>query len=338
MRVGFSSCLRTIGQDAPKPREAYLFLSWRLVMNTRMAFLLTCIIIVAGAGDAQAANVPTDPDRAPIAAVDRFSNKAAHLQLRTTGNGIPGPNKPVDFDKGPFITQGFSPTTGKPVRYYNFDVQSTTPAPVYVLYRKNDANSVAGQLPIVDTLPGDTGYNDFRQVWKVTVPKDYVANTITNASQLRTAGYQTEKIDTLRNMPIVPDKSVARMRLNGESAALQRAWYRGKIAKFFSFDEAKLSAAGAEVPVSPIYVTFNINPNQPKGGPGSGFRTEANSPQTHNVPATLPGEDGYSPLWSVNVYDNADWKNVRNLDTAQSAKLLAPGVATVNCPIVFITP
>ena len=34
------------------------------------------------------------------------------------------------------------------------------------------------QLDIIDTLPGETGYNDFRQVWKVTVPKDYVANTI----------------------------------------------------------------------------------------------------------------------------------------------------------------
>ena len=41
-------------------------------------------------------------------------------------------DEPVDFDTGPFITQGLSPSTGKPVRYYNFDVQGTTPAPVYV--------------------------------------------------------------------------------------------------------------------------------------------------------------------------------------------------------------
>src|SRR4029077_19003410 len=39
----------------------------------------------------------------------------------------------------------------------------------------------ASQLDIIDTLPGDKGYNDFRQVWKVWVPKDYVANTITDA-------------------------------------------------------------------------------------------------------------------------------------------------------------
>ena len=84
---------------------------------------------------ARAAMEPKDPDQAPIAAVDRFSDKAAHLQLRTAGNHIPDPNEPVDFDTGPFITQGLSPITGKPVQYYNFDVQGTTPGPIYVLYR-----------------------------------------------------------------------------------------------------------------------------------------------------------------------------------------------------------
>ena len=242
---------------------------------------------------------PLDPDQAPVAAVDRFSDKAAHLQLRTPDNHLPGPNEPVDFDTGPFITQGLSPTTGKPVRYYNFDVQGTTPAPVYVLYREGEDKPVEGQLDIIDTLPGEKGYNDFRQVWKVTVPKDYVANSITDAGTLRDAGYKMQQTDTLRNMPVVPDKSKASMRLNGESAELHRAWYRGQVAKFFSFDEAPLSAAGGNVPLSPIYVTFNVNPGAPNGGPGSGFRTEPNSEQTHNVPFTLPGDAGYSPLWLV---------------------------------------
>ena len=40
--------------------------------------------------------------------MDRFSEKAAHLQVRTADNKIPGPNEPVDFDTGPFITQGLA--------------------------------------------------------------------------------------------------------------------------------------------------------------------------------------------------------------------------------------
>ncbi len=306
-------------------------------MNPRITFLFT-LLLFTGSGVAQAKPHAIDPNKAPIASVDRFSAKAAHLQLRTTDNGIPGPNVPVDFDKGPFITTGLSPTTGKPVRYYNFDVQGVTPAPVYVLYRKGEDKPVESQLDIVDSLPGDKGYNDFRQVYKVVVPANYLANSITDSIEIRKSGYKIEKTNTLRNMPIVPDKSTARERLNGESAELQRAWFKGKVAKFFLFSEAALSVAGSDVPVSPIYVTFNVNPDQPKGGPGSGFRAEPNSVQTHNVPATLPGDAAYSPLWSVDVYDNADWAKVSNLDTAQNAKLLGPGVANVNCPIVFVTP
>ena len=270
--------------------------------------------------------------------MDRFSKDAAHLQLRTADNHLPGPNEPVDFDAGPFVSQGLSPKTGKLVRYYNFDVQSTTPAAVYVLYREGKEKPVPGQLNIIDTLPGEKSYNDFREVWKVSVPKDYVANTITDAASLKKAGYKLERTDKLLNMPVVPDKSQARLRLNGEDAGLHRAWYQGQVAKYFSFKEAPLSLAGANVPVSPIFVTFNTNPGEKGGGPSSGFRTAPGSQQTHNVPATLPGDAGYSPLWLVVVYDNADWPAVHDLTTAQEAKVLSPAVADVNCPIVSITP
>jgi hypothetical protein len=304
-------------------------------MKIQIALLIATAALLTGSVMAQPAK-PLDPDQASIAAVDRFSERAAHLQLRTPDNRIPGPNEPVDFDTGPFITQGLSPKTGKPVRYYNFDVQTTMPAPVYVLYREGEDKPVAGQLDIIDTLPGDKGYNDFRQVWKVTVPKDYVANTIVDAGALQQAGYKMEQTQALRNMPIVPDKSKAKMRLKSANSDLQRAWYHGQVAKFFSFHEAPLS--GSSVPLSPIYVTFNVNPDQPNGGPGSGFKAEPNSEQTHNVPTTLPGDVGYSPLWLVAVYDNANWPEVKDLQTALKAKVLAPAAATVNCPIVFIEP
>jgi hypothetical protein len=128
------------------------------------------------------------------------------------------------------------------------------------------------------------------------------------------------------------------MRLKGGSAELHRAWYRGQVAKYLDFNEATVSVAGGSVPVSPIYVTFNVNPGEANGGPGSGFRTEPDSQQTHNVPATLPGDSGYSPLWVVSVYDNADFSVVHDLDSVGKAKVLAPGAAIVNCPIVFIQP
>ena len=79
-----------------------------------------------------------------------------------------------------------------------------------------------------------------------------------------------EKTNTLQNMPVVPDKSTAKARLKGESTELQGAWYQGQVAKFISFEEACLS--GGDVLLSPIYVTFNVNPDQPNGGLVRGSR------------------------------------------------------------------
>ena len=269
--------------------------------------------------------------------MDRFSDKAAHLQLRTPENHLPGPNEPVDFDSGPFITQGLSPSTGKPVRYYNFDVQTTMPAPVYVLYREGEDKPVDGQLDIIDTLPGEKGYNDFRQVWKVTVAKDYVANTIVDAAALHRRRLQD-------GADAGPAEHAGRARQVAGKGAPKRAKAPSCIAAGTgakwrnSSASTRLPCRAANVPLSPIYVTFNVNPGQPNGGPGSGFHTEPGSEQTHNVPATQPGDPGYSPLWLVAVYDNADFPSVHDLKTALKAKVLAAGVATVNCPIVFIEP
>jgi len=279
-----------------------------------------------------------DPGSAPHAVVDRFSAKAGHLQVRSAANGLPGPNRPVDFDQGPFITQGLGPD-GRAVRYYNFDVQPTTPAPIYMLFREGESSPVPGQLNVVDAIPGDEGYSDFWQVIKVTVPKGYTANTISSLAQIQHAGYTLTPTQTLVNCPIVPEGSTARLRAGGESAELHRGWYRGQVVFYFTFEEKPLlTTARGTVPVSPIFVTFNVNPDQPNGGPPSGFKTEPGGVQTHNVVQTVPASEGYSPLWLVNVYDNANFADVKNLQGIARAKLLAGGVATVNCPIVYVAP
>lgn len=275
---------------------------------------------------------PTDPDHAPVAFIDRFSPEAGTLQVRSGMSSLPGPNQPVDFDRGPFVTRGLA-SDGTPVRYYNFDVQSTEPGSVYVLYREGEDRPLAGQLHIVDAIPGDEGYNDFRRVVKVTVPRDYVANTATSLEEIREAGYPIRPTSTLVNQPIVPEGSTARHRLGDGDAGLTRGWYRGQVVFWFTFEERRLEVRGGAVPVSPIYVTFAVNPDRPGGGPASGFRTEPGSEQTHNVIQTVPSDPAYSPLWLVSVYDNEGFDEVRDLASVLRAKILAAGVATVNCPV-----
>ena len=303
------------------------------LMNISVALFIIAAGLNASARPARASEQLKDPDRAPIVSVDRFSDKAGTLLKRSIDKRLPGPNEPIDFDAPPLNTLGLSPT-GKPALYYHLDVQSTTPGPVYVLYREGESKPVRGQLDIIDTLPGERGYNDFRQVWKVWVPKPYEANTITDATSLLKAGYKIEKTDELINMPIVPDHSRARFRFKGGKPELQSAWYQNQVAKFFLFDEAPLSLSVGQVPISPIYDGFTINPGEPNGG--EEFHTEPNSTQTHNVVATVPGDKGYSPLWLRVVYDSAAWSSVHDLETALKAKVVPAEVLRVNCPIVSI--
>lgn len=279
-------------------------------------------------------DIPRDPATAAKVAVDRFSSAAGMLFVRTATNGLPAANAPIDMDTGPFITTGLGPT-GERIKYYNFDVQPTAPAPIYVLFRQGESSPVSGQLNIVDVIPGQQGYNDFWRIMKVTVPANYVANTITSGDEIRRRGYQIEATTSVVNCPIVPEGSVAR--LGGGAHGLTHGWYRDQVVAYFNFDEAAITTTDKGlVPLASIFVSFTVNPDQPNGGPSSGFKTEQGSLQTHNVPASLPGQGGYTPLWTVIPFDNAAFDTVHDLATALAAHNFG-AAANVNCPIVEVT-
>lgn len=278
-----------------------------------------------------------DATTAQKVSIDRFSTTAGHLQVRTSTNGLPAANVPVNFDAAPFITKGFGPN-GQLVEYYNFDVQPLTPAPIWVLFREGENTPVSGQMNIIDVIPGEPGYTDFWQVVKVTVPKSYQANQVASYDEIVAAKYPTEATTSLVNCPVVPEGSTASKRFTNETNGLIKGWYKKKVVFYFSFTEKDLMVSAGKVPLSPIYVTFNINPDNsnPDSGPASGFKAETGTDQTHNVVATLPADSGYSPLWLVNAYDNADFNAVNGLTSAQAATSAGNGLATVNCPVVKV--
>lgn len=284
---------------------------------------------------------PVDPNTAEKAVIDRFSAEAGHLMVRDGSNGLPESNQAIDFDQGPFITQGIGPG-GEVVKYYNFDIQPVKAAPIYALFREGESSPVSGQLNIIDVIPGDEGYNDFWHVNKVTVPTDYVANTITSIQEITDMDYPVERTNIVVNCPVVPEGSTASMRFNSsEPKGLINGWYKGKLVFYFTFEEKMLtvdlpSSGQPDVPVSDILVTFNINPDMEGGGPPSGFVTEGMTMQTHNVVQTIPTDAGYSPLWDVDVYDNMDFNMVYDWMSASNANVLAMGVALVNCPVVSV--
>lgn len=298
-----------------------------------LAFILTLSL---GCSESNQ-NTVKDPDSAEVVAVDRFSDDFGTLMRRSDNSRLPGPNDPIDFDNG-FITQSFGPD-GQIVKYYNFDVQSLYPAPIYVLFKEGSKIPVENQLNIINVIPGDYGYNDFWQVFKVTVSDSYMANTYTSLEDIMANNLDVEPTIDIVNCPVVPKGSKAEQRYNNsDDNYLHQGWYKGKLVFYFNFDEKVLTLSNqAQVPTSPIYVTFNINPdeNNAASGPVSGFVMETGSVQTHNITATVPEDFDYSAFWAVTIYDNADFSMVNNLESVLKASWLVQNATQVNCPIIY---
>ena len=271
-----------------------------------------------------------DINTAEKVSVDRFSGSSATLMIRTATNGMPAANAPINLDVVPFITKGFSPT-GAITEYYNFDVRSTTPDDIYVLFKAGASAPFSGQNNIIPSIPNDADYTDFWLVNKVIVPDTYIANSLTSEAEILASGYTIQKTNMIVNCPVVPFGSTAAKKFGGGSSSLNLGWYKGKAVAYFSFEEAPITAtASGKVPTSPNFVMFNNNATWP----ASGFKTETGTDQTHNVLGTAPSSPLYSPLWQVHMLDNASFAGVSNLATAQSAIILNPNAALVNCPTV----
>ncbi len=270
----------------------------------------------------------TSPELAPRAAVDRFSDEAATMFRRTAMPELPGPDEPIDFDEG-WLVGGLGPS-GQPISYYALDVQLGRTMLVHRIV-DGDGVPIAGQLPIVEALPGEPGYSDFWQFVDHEAEESYVPNAIVDADTLRAQDWpQTLQFEGL-NRPLVPHGSTAARRVSDDGdGAREWAWIDGEVVEYLSFAEAPIPVLGEFVPYSLIFVCFDVPPT-PEGEPQSGFCAQPDG-RTHNVLETIPGDALYSPLWDVRVYDPTQFDTVLDLPAAREAAPVA-NLATVNCPV-----
>lgn len=289
---------------------------------------------LAGCGGDDGPPAPLDPDTAPRVTVDRFSRPAATLLDRATVAGLPGPDEPIAFDAPPFLFRGLGPA-GERTIHYHLDVHRRDPINIYVLHHDGEPTPVPGQLPLVEYIPGVNGYSDFWRVVRVDVPADYVANSATSTAEVNRQGWPQTVTDKIVNCPVVPVGSTATRRrgVGADDKDLHRGWYKDQVFHYFTFEEEPLLADGGVMPTADLYATFNVNPPAEGGGWPSGMMTETGSDQTHTVSSVLTGA-GYSPLWSVHIYDNADFRTVVDASTAQAATILEADALLWNAPVV----
>jgi len=169
---------------------------------------------------------------------------------------------------------------------------------------------VAGQHNIADLIVGMNGYSDLWQIYFVTVPSTYVANTIMDAVVVTTSGFNITKGPTV-NCPMVPLNSS----LAGGEKPLTLGWYQNKTIHYIDF------GPNPEFTI-PIYVLPNVTGQ-------------------NNIIPDVPGDSGYSAFWNALLY-SAPANYVANTFKSENdilkGGLGAPqnGPTAINCPVVWV--
>lgn len=243
----------------------------------------------------------------PFVAVDRFSDAAGTLLRRSLDPSLPKPNEPFSLDDPRFALTVKNPL-GQTAHCYDLDVRPSKPNRYYVFYDSLN-NYRLGQLPVIDVIPGDPGYSDLWDIWKVVTPDSFrETNWVRDAATVEklisdpSSGYTAHSTGVYLNAPIVPKGTTADSKGEGKPgrAGMGQAWYRGKRAAFLYLEGKYRLAANGTVPVGRL--------TAPGGG---GW------PPRLLTTTTWPNAPGYTPL--VAIVDGAGHPET-------------PG--PVNCPIV----
>jgi hypothetical protein len=93
------------------------------------------------------------------------------------------------------------------VFYFDFGPNAATTTSIFEFTTGPDyygnRRPVDGQLPVFGSLPEDGSYSAFAQVHLVTVPGDYIPNTIRSADEVWSSGYKVTSTDVVINAPVL---------------------------------------------------------------------------------------------------------------------------------------
>jgi hypothetical protein len=294
----------------------------------RRILLVTALVVVAPAAGQIDPLIPTGPpetprpDRtppppteedlgltAPLVSVDRFSDVAGTLLRRSQNPALPKPNEPFSLDDPPFAIAVAGPG-GFTARCYDLDVRPAAPNRYYVFYDRI-GNYRLTQFPVIDKTPGDPGYSDLWEIWKVITPDTFrETNWVRDAATVEkllahpAGGFTAYSTGIYLNAPVVPEGTKAGSKAEGRagSATLLHAWYRGKRAPFLYFEGSLRLTPEGRIPVSSLNLAGGD-----KGWP----------PRAPLEAETWPKGAGYSPLATVTAADGRSAVN-----------------GALNCPIV----
>jgi hypothetical protein len=238
---------------------------------------------------------PPTPDdlglTAPLLEIDRFSDAAGTLLRRSVDPKLPKPGEPFSLDDPRFALAVVGPG-GQSARCYNLDVRPAVPNRYYVFYDRI-GNYRLAQFPVIEKAPGDLGYSDLWDIWKVITPDDFrETNWVRDAATVRkllsdpAAGFKAASTGIYLNAPLVPEGTTAGSKAEGKPGHATRlyAWYKGKRAPFLYFEGSLHLTPDGRIPVATVVLT------------AKGSRWPPTEPL---AASSWPKSAGYSPLSAI---------------------------------------
>lgn len=266
-------------------------------MFTRTASLLAALGLASMAGcldplvddEVSPARLFGDPDVDP-AAVRHVEDDPAHAA------------KVAAFATSVAYLRGFA--DGAPINYWNVDgPQSDLIAPAYVLV---DAMGRAIERPVIDVIPGDTGYTPWWRKVEVRVTERYAGERLWSRDAIEAAvraGLVEEPRPTedVLNCPVILRD--ARVPVSDtETVEPVWVWYRGQRVHWVDFgDPEQVPITEKRMPAEPVYLLQRINEGHLLYEFVVGFDLDGDDRlvSSNNIFASGPGGPRYSPLWYV---------------------------------------
>ena len=307
--------------------------------DIRETLLARLTVEVVGGGVEIIANFPS---YLPSVVVDRFSDEMGLFFRRSEDETLPGPNEPIDFDREPFFQRGFGPN-GEIVGFYNFDVRPRSPGSVYEFVDRR-GYKISDQLPVFDQVPGEEGYSDFWLLHTVRIDDvDYVPNSITSVEDIFDGGWEIKSEEMVEHCVMIPMGSRARKRFSSTEINLPlQGWYAGQIVHYLLFENrfspVLIDYGAGEVNTPQMYAFFENNRDELDG-----FAVEPGSKGlTHNIATRLPNQEGYSPLWVLQLLTLGAFDRVSDLASAldqvknEENLIITENILRVSAPIVEV--
>jgi hypothetical protein len=208
-------------------------------------------------------------------------------------------------------TKGFY--DGKTINYLDFGpihlARGNKIAPIWAV-----TNGLAGQHNVVDVVPGQKAYTPLWQVIMVTFKPGVKKVLVKSADQVRALQkahkVTLKKTSTIVNCPVLGfgQKKIA-------------GYFKGRTIHYLDDGPVKLAAGNA---VAPLWSVTNGTAAQ------------------HNIIDVVPGDKGYSPLWSINMVARKAGVKPRTLTFLAALKAaqkagqvtVKPSKIVVNCPVI----